>query len=765
MALTLQFDHQDQILLLLGPQVQDGKRGLFGWIIDDATSEGPRRWRLRFRFLVDGRTFDALLEPAEEGRKGFLNTRWFRLSSPNDIEMGPHEQQLLQNLGRLIAQQERMVSELAFGADAPSQNRPAPPSTPAGDTLPVRLKTAPLARLVGESAPPPARLAEWPSLAEGWEYRSNRIEGPQRVVLALIHAASGTEMELLFSPRDEERRCLVRNEFANVEYRTLRSELPSARQREAALELVANLADRFPEFYRLFPHLLFNAQRLPASDEERQRQRGENLPALAHEMTFSAQGIAEFLSPEIVPGRPFLGDWELTDITFGNTARSGEAVETYHLIFRSKALDEHLAVILFRDDETRSAYSRTEHFGVNILHNYRMGSRELSPHGLAVLSYLLSVLAIKDLPSLVVREAEEESLRVSVAENAEHAGSMYNLALNPNCGQQCVFCSILDVIPPEDHGKRTLFEAKAGLIEARANGATGVRINGIDPLSFSKLWETLEAIKALEFAPVEVYAPGVQFADEAFARRYLTHMPEEFTINLPLYGLEARYHDAVTGKPGSFEQVWAGLGNLLELCGPQRLHVLSVPVRQNVEGFAALAQWCEEQGIRFSGHQPYPNTGGHDDPYLESVLPMREVASIVGRDRPFDSVSDIPPCVPFWLNAETNRPVFAYWGYGPETTLAGSSYTEASEKIYHAPENPDIFTVATVPCPHQDACIFARFCPRRVYRLYAERFGLEELRPVHLIDLMQANVPRRRSDSFEWNPEGSSSASVPKPSS
>ena len=41
-----------------------------------------------------------------------------------------------------------------------------------------------------------------------------------------------------------------------------------------------------------------------------------------------------------------------------------------------------------------------------------------------------------------------------------------------------------------------------------------------------------------------------------------------------------------------------------------------------------------------------------------------------------------------------------------------------------------VFTAVTTPCPHRDSCALASVCPGKVYALYGDIHGLDELQPI-----------------------------------
>jgi len=87
---------------------------------------------------------------------------------------------------------------------------------------------------------------------------------------------------------------------------------------------------------------------------------------------------------------------------------------------------------------------------------------------------------------------------------------------------------------------------------------------------------------------LKLLSNGRMFSYEKFAYQVL-HVVEKFEIDMSLHGYNNETHDTITMIPGSFEQAFTGLGNLLKYRRPgQKIGIRFVISRlsyKNIEGF------------------------------------------------------------------------------------------------------------------------------------------------------------------------------------
>jgi hypothetical protein len=82
------------------------------------------------------------------------------------------------------------------------------------------------------------------------------------------------------------------------------------------------------------------------------------------------------------------------------------------------------------------------------------------------------------------------------------------LAIDAPCRQQCAFCSVQRYVRPSDGGDEELARILQDLRTARERGIREVRLNGIDPLAFSRVLDVVRAVTDLGFPELSVYSPA-----------------------------------------------------------------------------------------------------------------------------------------------------------------------------------------------------------------------------------------------------------------
>jgi MoaA/NifB/PqqE/SkfB family radical SAM enzyme len=155
-----------------------------------------------------------------------------------------------------------------------------------------------------------------------------------------------------------------------------------------------------------------------------------------------------------------------------------------------------------------------------------------------------------------------------------------------------VFCKPDKSLHNDDLG---LEEEKKLLKDAlyfRKNGFKRIDVSGSEPLKYSKIIEFLSWLSK-SFDDISLLDPGNRLADKSFASRFAkTGISRVF---IPIYGSEAKYHDAAVGNPGAFNQVVKGIKNLLELDSGIEIRLTSVFLKQNIENFYDMFVFCRKE--------------------------------------------------------------------------------------------------------------------------------------------------------------------------
>lgn len=462
----------------------------------------------------------------------------------------------------------------------------------------------------------------------------------------------------------------------------------------------------------------------------------------AGRVVFGRDALRDMLSPDVVEGVEIVDGWALSDVypTSYLRDRAGASLDLL-LDFRRASDGRRLLIEVARRNDDAPAFARTAHFNLSQL---TLGAAELS--GADTLRAVVSfVLQLRDHAALevVFPDATEDLAPALLPEHASAApGEALNLAINSACGQSCTFCSIQDTSPAEDGGDLVYARISADLESNRARGVLRVRINGYDPLSYSRILDVLRRASALGYETADVFSPCTLLADAAFCDEVVAALPPAGTFSVPIYAANAEAHDRVVGRPGAHALVLAALDNLAARVGPARIALLGVATRENLAELEGIARFAEARGLRFSVHMPYPSFESKADRYHEIAPRQRDVAARVAAAhragvRLF--VEGIAPCVLFeamdeagvdplvWLREEE--------GIQP---LPGTEYRDPRFRHRAAPAGHAAFHAATIDCPHAAHCALKPVCPGEVLRSYAERYGIDEIAPVSIGRLIRA---------------------------
>jgi len=472
-------------------------------------------------------------------------------------------------------------------------------------------------------------------------------------------------------------------------------------------------------------------------------------------LVFSRDGLRALLAPEIVEGVEFLDGWRMVDV-FPSSQLRDEATDALELVLDfQRSGDRRRALVLVKARaEGDSAFARSAHFSLSYL---TMGTE--APAGVDTLcSYLGFLFQLRDQGALEV-EFPDVSADLAVAllpaagEGSGEAapdpqGRSLNLAINTDCAQECAFCSVHELSAPTPETD-ALFARLAGDLKSNFEaGVRHLRLNGYDPLTYSRVVEITSLATALGYQKVDVFSPCTRLADRAFCEALVSSLPAQRTFHVPLYATEAALHDKIVGRPGAFDLVMQALDNLKTLVtGEGQLRILSVVVEDNVEALADLATFAHSRGMAFSAHHPYPSVESKADRYFSSAASQEAVAEALARSYAADPhldrlfVHGQAPCVSYPVMEAAQVPLLR-WLELPEQValLPGTEYRAETIRHRASQNSHSAFTAASIPCPHVDACVLREGCTGELLRAYVERFGAEAFRPVSLRGLLKGNA-------------------------
>jgi len=512
-------------------------------------------------------------------------------------------------------------------------------------------------------------------------------------------------------------------------------------------EELATSARWFATIGRLFPHLRGGGE---------EEQEGGRRDAFVLDPT----GVAEFLAPEVtIDGATIAGHRLVAVRSFLPSRSSASPLGRVLLEFAPEDSRETVELLLAPTEAGEANFGSHAGLGVGLL-NLGLADRAGAKTRAALLcSHFLALLARKlDPRGRVVVPARTEDVRLLGDGHREGAGprqgatlnlEVLNLNLDAECGQQCTFCPIKSFVPAHDGGDAELRSVELQLREARARGQVRARLNGIDPLMFSRVLDLAAAVRAAGFERLDVMGPGRRFADDDFRREFLRRSPDHTEVIVPLYGVTAEVHDRVTGAPGSHYEVLRAIDGLLADLGARRLGLATVITRQNVDEVAALARFARERALPLWPQLPYPLRQTRYGAYTDSALPETEIVERVLRSldgaAPEDRAACLRalatairhPCVLWRAQKATGLGAFEASRGLARRPLAGVAVTdEHNPRKDGAARSLSTLHVVSAGCAEAPRCALAPACAAEHYAAYVELFGEAEFRAVGVWDLV-----------------------------
>lgn len=463
---------------------------------------------------------------------------------------------------------------------------------------------------------------------------------------------------------------------------------------------------------------------------------------------FGRDMLREMLAPTVVEGVPVVDGWVLADIYPSSYAREavGEKLELV-LEFRRESDQRRTLLVVSERSDDKPCFARTANLSISYL---SLGADRDGADSLrALVTFALTLRDHEGLHVTFPGVATDVAGALPAPQSADAPAEppqWLNLAISAECSQSCRFCSVKELSPARDGGDPLFARLAADLGEARARGVEGIRVNGYDPLAYSRIVELLTRARDLGFSRAHVFSPCTRLADRSLCASIVSVLPQERCFFVPLYAVSPALHDTIVGRAGAHALVLQAIENLVELVGARSLAILSVVTRDNVEELPRLAQLARERGLSFSAHMPYPSAESRADRYFECVPPQRDVAAAFARalhDRslvpsPFP-VSGVAPCVVFRAMRSARVPIKT-WLDVPERRplLPGTEYKDPSFVHGAGRRKSAAFVSASLPCPHAADCALSLACPGELLRAYVERHGTDEIGAVSLRELIDA---------------------------
>ena len=204
-----------------------------------------------------------------------------------------------------------------------------------------------------------------------------------------------------------------------------------------------------------------------------------------------------------------------------------------------------------------------------------------------------------------------------------------DLKVGYSCNDACVHCVVDDFRDVLRHTRRrqdkTTEDLKAEITDGRTRGDELV-VTGGEPTIRRDLVELLRHARELGFR-ILIQSNGRGFADPELARQ--VNELGEISYCIALHGPEARIHDAVTCRPGSFDETVRGIRNLVAVGGTVYSKV--VLSRTNYEVLPETCRSLVELGVSHVSIA-FPHALGRARKLWDEVVPRyTEVVPYVHR--------------------------------------------------------------------------------------------------------------------------------------
>lgn len=158
------------------------------------------------------------------------------------------------------------------------------------------------------------------------------------------------------------------------------------------------------------------------------------------------------------------------------------------------------------------------------------------------------------------REEGNELCDVALGE-----GDQATMVIRTRCSNGCIFCTT-GIIAESNRAPwkvDPLPVIERTLEELRRQGRRRLRLAAIEPFEHPDIIDVLEKARSLGFAEIEIWSHAGPASDADLARRLLD--AGMTALDVPLFGPDARTHDAIAGRLGAFAQTLQGLENLRRL--------------------------------------------------------------------------------------------------------------------------------------------------------------------------------------------------------
>lgn len=206
-----------------------------------------------------------------------------------------------------------------------------------------------------------------------------------------------------------------------------------------------------------------------------------------------------------------------------------------------------------------------------------------------------------------------------------------DINLGKACNNNCLFCSNGRTTAEERRWAR-LEQIQAEIVERRAQGAESLGLLGGEPTLHPHLEALIRSAHEQDYGRIAICTNGSKLADEEWLGRLLDAGLTR--VALSIHSHQARIEDAITRRPGSFDEKIRAIRNLVAAQGrgrlPDGLSLNTVLHGKNVdvlEDFVAFMQAEGVEDIRFNFIRP-----SHEAASSKAWVPpfKRATAAVMG---------------------------------------------------------------------------------------------------------------------------------------
>ena len=454
----------------------------------------------------------------------------------------------------------------------------------------------------------------------------------------------------------------------------------------------------------------------------------DDADAVNREVTFDPDDFGSWLSQRISVGDELVDGWSLSDIYPVGGEGLAVCFERQGSSFAPRLK------VRPRDDERPAAF-RTRSLDVSYTLVFGSSTNSTRADANSALSTELGLL----LESIEhgVHFVPPDDIDVQPGRVLDAPPPAMNLAIPAPCGFKCTFCSVREeVYVVTDSDSPFVETLRDDIVRAGMAGTRILRINGIEPLAAPYLVHLLDTARESGFEEFHLFSTCRPLGDRAFAEHFLAAMPARYRIHVPVYGSNAETHDGITGTPGSFDDMLQAVSVVRELMDDRGMIIFTtVLTRANMDDAAAIRDLVKPLGRWWEVHLAFPNTSSRTDPYRNVAIPMTQAIERIYPKGWWPlaelELGEVLPCIALRHQEQTDHALLTPDRIrGRMLDPAGTYYASARFEHSLGEDRAAAFTASTVPCPHTSTCALAAACPAKVYSLYAELFGLDELQPV-----------------------------------